>query len=344
MANTRSYLNDGQFYIADQTENLLIIPNTWTLVENMGVFTSEGVTQNTVQFEEIETRYGLVKDAIRGTRHQVASDQRRQLRAFAIPHFNQDDYITPEDIQGKRAFGADREETLNEVRARKLETIRRNWANTAEVASVSAIVTGKSYAPAGTIEYDWYDLMGKTRKVVGFDLTNPTADVMGKTEEIFVHMQDNSQDGLIRGDFVALCSPEFFTALINHPSIKEFYKAYQASPQYWRERLTARGLDLRFREFYFGNIHFIEYRGVDPYGNRLIPAGDAYFIPTDSGDLFARYFGPGSTFDDLGTLGKELYATERMAEDRRSILIETESNFIHVLRRPQMIVRGTVNA
>lgn len=65
MVNTRSYLNDGQFYIADQTENLLIIPNTWTLVENMGVFTSEGVTQNTVQFEEIETRYGLVKDAIR---------------------------------------------------------------------------------------------------------------------------------------------------------------------------------------------------------------------------------------------------------------------------------------
>lgn len=340
MSLIRSYTNG--FEITDLTQNLLIIPNVWGLAQQLGIFTHESTSQETITLEEITKSFGLMEDVHRGQRHQVSKDYSRRLHSFAIPHFTLDDAITPRDIQGKRAYGSEGIETLDAVRARKLERIRASHAATMETARMHTIVTGQAYAPNGTVVYDWYTEFGKTRTVVPFALGTATTDVIGKIEQVFAAMQDNALTGEVQGEIYAIASPEFFQALVTHPMIVRAFTYYQTQPQILRDRLQARGFDARYREFTFGNITFIEYRGTDVNGNRYVPAGDCYFLPSNSGDSFATYFAPAGKFDMVNTLGQESYAFEYADPKGEEIILETETNFLSVLRRPQLIIRGTV--
>lgn len=340
MSLIRSYTNN--FEITDLTQNLLIIPNVWGLTQQLGIFTSESTSQETITLEEITKSFGIMEDIHRGARHQVSKDYNRRMHSFAIPHFTLDDAITPRDIQGKRAYGSEQVETIDAVRARKLERIRASHAATMESARMHTIVTGQAYAPNGTVSYDWYTEFGKTRTVVSFALATATTDVIAKIEQVFAAMQDNALTGEVQGEIYAICSPEFFAALISHPMIVRAFTYYQTQPQILRDRLRANGFDARYREFVFGNITFIEYRGKDVNGNVYVPAGDAYFLPSNSGDSFATYFAPAGKFDMVNTLGQESYAFEYADPKGEEIILETETNFLSVLRRPQLIIRGTV--
>lgn len=345
MAIIRSYVNG--FELSDLTENLLLVPNVWGLSQQLGIFGTEGVSQETITLETLTKSFGLLEDRIRGQRAMLNGDDTRKLQSFAIPHFPGDDYITPRDLIGKRAYGQEGPERLDLVRARKLERIRASHAATLEAARMHTITTGTAYAPTGTVSYDWYAEFGQTRQTVPFELATSTTDLIAKIEEVVATIQDNAFTGSISGDIFALCSPEFFSALIAHPSLKEAYKYYASTPQILRERLQATGFDARYREFSFGGVMFIEYRGghqgvVGGAITRYIPAGTAFFMPRSNGDEFVTYFAPADKFDLVGTTGQEAYAFEYADPKGEKITIETETNFLNILRRPQLIVKGTV--
>lgn len=342
-AAVRSY--DGNNYeYQDLTAPLMIVPNVWGMGQQLGLFTTEGVTQESVVLETITLGTGIITDIHRGARHQVSIDPTRKMSSFAIPHFTLDDAITPRDVQGKRAFGVDMLETIAAVKARKLETMRRSWSATKEKAIWHTIVTGTPYAPNGNVSYDWYTEFGAVRKVVDFELNTSTTDLIAKTEEVFAAMQDGAHDGSIHGIAIGVASPEFFSKLIAHPTMKALYLAYQMQPNILRERLRARGYDERYREFTIGNITYVENRGMGPDGVRYIPAGDCYFLPTDMADNFMEYHAPADHFDFVNTVGKELYAFEYGDNRGQMVELQSESNFLHVLRRPQLIIKGTVGA
>lgn len=341
-AATRAF-NGNNYEYTDLAAPLMIIPNIWGLGNQLGIFGKDTTSQESITLEEITQGFGIVTDIHRGARHQVSMDHTRKMLAFAVPHFTLDDAITPRDIQGKRAFGVDELETLAKVRARKLETIRQSWAATHEKALWHTITTGTAYAPNNSVSYDWYDVFGATRAVVNFELNVPTSDIIAKTEQVFVDIQDKALDGSVRGEIFAVASPEFFAALIAHPTMKTFYTYQQnQKPNILVDRLRANGYDARYREFTVGNITYIEYRGVGPDGVRYIPAGECYFMPTDMGDNFVQYFAPADHFDFVNTEGQELYAFEYGDGRGQMIELQTESNFLHVMRRPQLVVRGTM--
>lgn len=334
MATIRSF--DKPFELVDYTEELLIIPNTWGLLNNMGVFESEGVAQHTITVEKIEQSLALITDRVRGERNNMNKDYQRELHSFAIPHFPLDDYIKPEDVQGKRAYGqANAEEQVAAVRARKLERIRRNHAVTLEAARMQAITAGTVYAPNNTVVVDWYSAFGITRKVVDFALGTAATDVIQKGEEVIAHIQDNVLSGDIINEIVAVCSPEFFSKLIAQAGVKEAYKYYTSTQQPNRDRQGS-GL---YREFTHGGIRYVEYRG-SYNGQKLVPAGDAYFMPSGSTDLFKTYFSPANKFGFVNTSGEEAYVFEYPGMKDDEIVLQSESNFINMLRRPQVVVRG----
>jgi len=342
MPITRSYASG--FEVIDRTEELMLVPNVWGLTQQLGIFSTEGLTTDVASVEVISKSYGLLEDRTRGQRAMVGKDYTRQIKTFSVPHFPGDDAIYPKDIAGKRAYGSDQAETLDAVRARKLERIRMSHAATLEAARMHAIVNGTAYAPNGTVSYNWYTEFGATRKEVNFELSTGTTNVMAKIEEVVAHIQDNAFTGSVMGDIVALCSPEFFGALIAHPAIVEAFKYYSASQQVLRDRLTAQGIDARYREFYFGGVLFIEYRGgfAGNMGSitRYIPAGDAYFMPLTGSDDFVTYFAPSQKFDLLGTVGQESYVFEYVDPRGEQITLESETNPLVVLRRPSLVVRG----
>jgi len=333
MAITRSFSN--AFEVTDYTQELLLVPSTWGLINELGLFREEGVAQHTVTVESRNGTLGLITDQVRGARNLVNKDDTRTLRSYAIPHFPLDDAIKPEDVVGKRAFGsADAAETEAAVIARKLERIRRNHAITLEAARAHAITTGTIYAPSGTVAGNFYSDMGIARTEIDFLLSTSTTDVLGKSEQGIAAIQDNIQSGEVVGGMVALCSPAFFAKLINHATIKDAYRYYSSTQEPLRNRLGA-GL---YRRFQFGGIEFIEYRG-SYNGQALIPSGDAYLLPTGTADVFMTYFSPANKFSYVNTLGEPAYVFTYRSPNDSEITIESESNFLNLVRRPQAICR-----
>lgn len=335
----RSYANG--FEITDWTEELLIIPNKWGLIQQLGIFgESEGVTQHTVTFEEIDKTLGLIGDRVRGERANVNTDYTRKVRSYAVPHFPLDDYISPNDIQGKRAYGTENAEAMEFVRARKLERIRYAHAITLEFARAQLLTTGTVYAPNNTVTYDLYADFGVTRYDVDYTFGTSTADIIGAGEKAIAHIQDNLLSGEVATNIIALCSPTFFSNLIKHPKISTAFQYYTTvgAQQPLRERLGVPNLDGRYRHFDFGGIMYIEYRGIYN-GQQLIPDGYAFALPMGTMDMFKTYVSPANKFDLVNTVGQESYFFEYPDNKGEKIEIQTESNFINMVRRPGALVR-----
>lgn len=328
------------FELVDYTQELMLIPNQWGLLNELGIFRSEPVSQHSVTVESRDGTLGLIGDRVRGARNNMNSDDTRSLRSFPIPHFPLDDAIKPEDVQGKRAYGSpDAVETEAAVMARKMEKIRMNHAVTLEAARCFAITDGAIYAPNGTVAANFYTDFGVTRKEVAFDLAPATTDVIAKGEEVVAHIQDNILSGEVVTSVLALCSPEFFAALISQAGVKEAYKYYTSTQEPMRARLGS-GL---YRRFVHGGVEYVEYRG-SYNGTKLIPTNEAYFIPLGTTDTFVTHFSPANKFSHVNTLGEEAYIFQYKNVTDSEITIESESNFLNLVRRPQAVVRATKNA
>ena len=337
MAITRSF-NNG-FEVVDYTEELLVIPNQWGTIGQLGLFVEESVAEHVVVFEEITKDGNLIVDRVRGERSNVGKDATRKLHTFAVPHFPYDDSISPQDLQGKRAYGGTGVETLEAVRIRKMERIRQNHAWTLEFARAQAITDSTVYSPNGTISQNWQTEFGVTRLSVDFTLGTTTTDIISKIEAGLVQIMDNANGEIMTGT-VCLTSPEFFARLISHPSVKTAYQYYQSTQEPLRARLG--GTMTMHREFNFAGTRFLEMRDTFA-GQRLIPVGKAYMVPTGTTSAFKTYFSPASRFGLVNTLGEEVYMFESADVKGTKIEIETESNFVNALLRPKMVVEFTTS-
>lgn len=332
------------FEMTDLTEELLLIPNMYGLVNQLGIFREESVTQHMISVESSSATLSLIPDRVRGDRNNVNKDRTRNIRAFPIPHFPLDDYLSPEDIQGKRAYGSDQAEQQGAVMARKLEDIRRKHAITLEASRMVAITQGIIYAPNGTVAGNYYTDFGITRKEIAFDLANPAVNVLDKATEATDHIQENILDGDVAEQFIALCSPQFFDALVNQAGIKEAYKFYSSTQEPLRKGLR----DGRYKKFEHGDITYYRYVGTYKDANGvsqpLVPAGDAYFLPMGTQDTFMTYFSPANKLDYVNTLGEQVYVFTYTDPKGAKVEIESEQNTLSLLRRPAAVVRATMGA
>lgn len=334
---TRSFANN--FEVVDYTEELLLIPNQWGLVNELGIFNAESVSQHNVIVETNDWTLTLIGDQVRGGKRNANSGESRRSLSFPIPHFPLDDYIGTKDLQGQRAYGSpDMAETEAAVMERKLRRIRAKHAATLEAARCKAITDGIIYAPNGTVAANYYTDFGITRKEVDFLLGTSTTEVVTKIDEVVAHIQDNILSGETVTDIVGLCSNSFFAKLITHATVKEAYKYYSSSQEPLRESLRSG----KYRRFRYGGVDFIDYRG-SYNGTALIPAGDCYFVPLGTMDSFVTYYGPADKLAFANTLGEEAYVFTFADPKGNRIDIESESNHLHLLRRPQAIVRGTTS-
>lgn len=334
MSNIRSFANP--FEIVDRTNDINLVPNTWGLLNELGLFTEESVAQNTITFESTSGTIAVIPDQIRGSRNNVNKDDNRIIKAFSLTHHPLDDYVTPQDVAGKRAYGSDNVETKDAVLARKLARIRQNQAITLEAARWSTLTTGQQFNPNGTIgSLSFYTDFNVTRKEIDFVLGTAGTEVPEKSEEGIAHIQDNLLSGEVATEFVAFCSPVFFAKLIKQAGVKEAYKYYASVQEPLRNRLGGGGV---YRSFVHSNVRYIEVRG-SYNGSAFIPSGDAYMVPMGTQDTFKTFFGPANKFELVNTLGEKVYAWTYSDAKGEKIEIQSESNFLNLLAKPQAIVR-----
>lgn len=336
---TRSFTN--AFQLVDHSQELLIIPNSWTLLGDSGVFSPEYLSQNTVTFEERTGTLGLIKDQVRGTRPQANLDDTRKIHSYTLTHNPIVDALHPWDVAGKSAYGdLSQADTTAAALARKMEKIRKSFDITQEVARFKTLSTGAAYAPNGTVVANYYTDFGITRKEVDFALSTSTTEVVAKVEEIIASFQDNAKDGEVVTGVTAYCSPEFFGALIAHSKISSAYQYYSATAnqEILRNRAGGNGL---YRRFEYAGVSFVEVRTVLG-GEKLVPAKDAIFVANGVDDAFVTYYGPALRFGFENTIALPQYMWT--FDDGRGVekTIEAESNYLNVLRKPALVARGFI--
>jgi hypothetical protein len=335
----RSPLNN--YEVVDLTAAIRNLPIQFGTFNQMGIFTEEGVAADTVMFEESTVDGALVVDRVRGEKNTVSKDGTRKLHTFAVPHFPLDDHISPKDLQAKSAYdNFDEVEQLDAVRTRKLLRMRQNHDWTLNAARAQALFQGTAYAPNGTVVQDWNAEFGVTRTAVDFALGTAGTEVLAKIELVIQAVQDGMGGNGIFTGIVIPCDTGFFNKLITHASVKAAYTYYVANVGMdpMRGRLSQGGSPMQVgREFVWGGVTFREVR--DSYnGTKLTVANEGVAVPQGS-DMFRTYFAPAERFGLVNTQGEKMYAFEQAAPNGTKIDIETESNHISALLRPQSVIR-----
>lgn len=329
----------NQFELVDRTDDLILLPQTWTFLGDLGLFQPDYLTTQTVTFEEQKGSLVLIKDQVRGSKPQTLGRDVRKLHSYSTAHFPIYDALTPDELEARTRPGSKGKELDTEAAAllRMYEKIRKSYDRTWEVARFSTIVTGNQYAPNGTISGNFYSDFGLTRKEVDFVLGTATTDVIAKCEEIIASFQASATEGQVITRVIALCSPAFFGKLIAHAKVTQSYLYQQIGGNSNILQQRAGGMGL-YRRFNFSNIEFVEIPALT--GDTLVPAGDAYFVAMDDMGSFKTFFSPAQRFGYIGTTAEPMYVWTQRAQNLKEISVEAECNFLNVLMKPNFVARG----
>lgn len=316
------------------------VPRAWNLLDSMGIATTNGVSTETASVDVINERTNTFGDTRRGGERNSVKAENVITKNLTIPFFALDGAVRPSDLQNLRKFGTENDlQDVNSAVSAIFERIRRYQTALREKALVEA-VKGSSYSPNGTTEvYDYYSTFEVTGKKleVAFDLANATSNPISKSEEAFGHIIDNAEDGASSYEVMALCSPEFFSKLLENDILEQAYTYYASTQEPLRNRQGGGSI---YREFVHGGIRYIEYRGAFN-GTKLIPTDEAYFMPVGIQDMFQINHAPADHMDYVNTAGQEVYMWTYADPRGRKIDVESETALLAVNHRPELVVRAT---
>lgn len=368
MPNILDVFSGDAFSVQELTDSINLYPVQYGLINSMGLFQDKGVTTTSVAVEIKQNVLNLISSQSRGLTAQKNVRGKREMRHLAIPHYKVDDQLLPSDLQDVRAFGsADQAKTVQTEIADILESLSRKHDITAEYLKAGAI-SGKILDADGSTLLDIFGEFGVTESKVNFALGVDTTKLAEKTAEVMGTIEDNL-DGDTMDGVVALCSPEFFKALINHKKIAEAYQNYKNSANDVLNILSALnsgaggpGLstnadkmaeplrrDVR-KGFMYQDILWVEYRGKATYMDEngethvrpFIEPNTCRFLPTGTRDTFRNYYAPADWIETVNTVGIPKYSKVVPEQGGRYVEVLSESNPLPLCIRPKILVKGGI--
>ena len=304
----------------------------------LGLFREQGVRTTSIDVESQDGRLSLIQTSPRGG---VAADplasNKRKLRTFKVYHFERDSKVYADEVQNIRAFGSETELQQLEalVNERMAELIPMHEA-TLEYHRVNAI-QGILLDASGSTLLNLFTEFGVSQQTQDFAFTTSTTEVRNKIVAA-KRLSEAVLGGLMVNGYRALCSPEWFDALVAHATVKDAYKYQQG------QNLAT---DLR-GGFTFGGVTFEEYRGSvtipDGAGGgtaTFIPANTAWMVP--EADIFITRFAPADYEETVNTLGLPRYAKQAVDPSglNKFRTINTQSNAISLCLRPDAVIKLT---
>lgn len=323
--------NDSAFDLAELTKAINLIPYRPTRIGSLGWFGSEPISTTSIAIEMQDEVLTLVPVGARGAPMPVKNLPRRNIRNFNTVHLPQRVQLYADEVQNLRAFGKQSEVELGMARlSRKLAVARRDLDLTIEFQRIGAVKGQILDADGSTVLLNLFTEFGVTQQTHDMVLDSDTTKVATKCTEVLRKMEDKLGGTMMSGAR-ALCSPEFFDALVGHPAVVETYK-YQQGATLRTDRRSG---------FEFGSIWWEEYRG-QVGATRFIEANAAYVVPEGVPDLFVTHYAPAPYMETVNTDGLPFYAKREMMDFDKGVDVETQSNPLHLNTRPNAVVKVTI--
>lgn len=175
--------------------------------------------------------------------------------------------------------------------------------------------------------------------------TTAEADLMMNFQELFLQpmLLSLKNRATMNTRIGALCGDGFWSKLMRHPAVREYYKLQQQGAGLAlgaAGTVTAPNL---WGHVYFAGIDWYHFRGSTG-GEIAVPTNDAIMFPIGAQDVFNVYWAPGETLLDVGEKGQPEYLY--IQPDVRSAMPE----FVDIVLRayplyaciyPQCLMRAT---
>src|SRR5262245_54544589 len=236
--------------------NLKFVPG---YISSTGLFTETAIAQTAVAIEEKNNILTLVAPTPRGGPGHTITKLRRTMRMLSVPHFEINDSIMAEEVQGVRPFG---EETGTEAVMTKvgerMQVAGQSLEYTMEHARVGAVKGQITYADGTTLGlYAEYGLAVPAEVDMNLDATTADGTVRATCAAI-IRTMGTALDGQPFSGVEAICGDQFFDALIKNAEVRQTYLNYQAAADLRSGYVQAGQV---WGSFQFGGIQWTNYRG-----------------------------------------------------------------------------------
>jgi hypothetical protein len=329
--------DDDAFSLQRLTAAFNDLPEVPTLIGSLGLFEEQGVDTRIVSIEKQTEGLALVAQSPYGGVGESVGGEDRDLVDIRIPHFQRDDSVTAEEVQGVRRLGTeDQLETVQERVNMKMARHARAFDFTMEHLRVGAI-KGLVLNKAGNTILDTFDKFDVSQPAeIAFDLTNASSDVLGKCQQV-LDQTDDALEGRGRPSRVwGIAGDTFLLNLWKHQAVADTYKNWQAA-------VALRG-DPRM-PFEFGGISWIRYhtRPKAKAANTnapLVSLTEAKFVAAGVPELFITRYAPADYEETVNTTGLPRYAKQYPTPNGKARMLEMQMNAICLCTKPDSLQRG----
>src|ERR1700730_3245428 len=325
--------------LTDAIQSLKFVPGR---ISELGIFTEKGIPTTTAAIEERGGILVFVPPSPRGGPGMTVDKLKRTLRVVSIPHFQIDDTMMAEEVQGVRAWGQETAvEMLMEKVAERGQIFTQSFAQTEELARLGAIKGIVTYADGTTL--DLRTLFSVTAILTQFlnllPGTPTTAGTLRRTIQALWRLMADELGGLPFTGIRAFCGNQFFDDLIQAPDVRTTYLNYQAAAdlrtQYGTQNQKIYGT------YEFGGITFENYRGAGLDGTAFVPTDLCYFVPEGIPGLFRTWYAPADYIETVNTNGQRMYVKQYPMPNDKVINMEFQTNALHACTRPRLLLTGS---
>ncbi len=326
----------GVIPLTDAINNVKFVPGR---IGSMGLFSTSSIATTAIAIEEKDGILTLVSPSPRGGPGQTVEKTGRRLRMLSVPHFEINDSVMAEEVQGVRAWGSETNvEQLMAKLAERGQIHSQSMAITEEHARVGAIKGVITYANGQTTNlFTEFGVNQESEADWDLDNANPAAGVLRKKCAGLYRQMAAILDGLPFSGIHAFCGDAFFDDLIAHKETRETFQEQEAAAL--RAGYVSNGASGSYGIFDFGGIRFENYRGY--FGNTPFIGTDAvHFFPVGVPGLFRTVYAPADYNETVNTMGRRLYVKQYAMQNDKGINLDTQMNALSYCTRPKVLIKG----
>ena len=322
--------------LTDAVNELKFVPGR---IGQLGIFQESGVSTTSVAIENKSGILSLIRPTPRGGPGVTLDKSQRNIRNLTVPHFEINDGLMAEEVQGVRAWGSETqtEMVMTKVMERSAEHSQSHEA-TIEYSRIGAIKGIVTYADNTTL--DLFSEFGVSQESeIDFDLDNasPAAGVVRKKCAQAGRMIAATLGGIPYRGLYAFCGDAFFDDLIAHPEVRETYLATAQANEMRNGYVRPDGMI--YAAFEFGGIMWENYRGA--VGNTAFVHTDkCHIFPVGVPGLFRTYWAPADYNETVNTVGKRMYEKMWAMPNDKGMHLDTQHNGLHICTRPRVLIQG----
>jgi hypothetical protein len=307
-------------------------------IAQMGLFLETSVSTIDIAIEERDGVLILVPPTPRGGPGTTVARPRRGIRVLRAPHFEINDAVMAEEVQGVRAWGTeDQVEMVMDKVSEKLMTNRSSLEVTMEYSRVGAIIGIITYADGTTLNL--FNEFGVAQDAeIDFDLDNatPVDGVLRKLCATIIRQMSKNLDGVPFSGISAICGDAFFDDLLAHPEVRQTFINNPAAAQL-RAAYIANGQS--YGSFDFGGILFENYRGYVGSTN-FVDTNKCHLFPTGVPNLFRTYMAPADYIKTVNRPGQRMYAKQYDMPNDKGVHLDVQMNPLNICTRPKALLKG----